>query len=201
MKNGIIMLAVMALVGLLALSPAMAGEKSHSKSGDESHMGSQHMRSQMDADSHRYFSKKAVRGTDLIGKGVFNRDNEEIGSVNDIVIGKDGRVNYLIVEYGGVMGMGDRLAPIPLSAVDRSYDNDNNLRINVSKEELDNAPNFADNAWPDFNDDSYQDRLRGYYGGVPPTPTHSYDEMETMQGGKSGMHDTDEQTGSKSMME
>lgn len=196
MKKEIIIPAAIALIGMLTLSPAMAGDTTHSKKGDESHMGEQ-----MDTNRHQYFSKNAMRGTDLIGQGVYNRNNEEIGSVEDLVIGSDGQVNYLVIEYGGILGMGDRLVPIPMSKIDRSRTEDSNIRINVSKEELDNAPNFTTNEWPNFNDDGYQDELRGYYGEESPASTPEYDKKDKMESGEMRMQDTGKQSDSQSKKE
>ena len=50
----------------------------------------------------------------LIGKSVRNKANETIGNVNDIVIGKDGKVVALVLGVGGFLGLGERSVAVPM---------------------------------------------------------------------------------------
>lgn len=203
MQRLITVIFILALTGSLMLSPAFAGDqsnkdkdwdKSQSQIGDEKNLKGEQMRSGRNVQGRNYFSQKAIRGSDLIGKAVVNRDDEEIGTVEDIVIGQDGRVNYLVIAYGGLLGMGDSLSPIPLSKVDRTHTNENNLKISVSKAELKEAPNFADNAWPDFTDENYDEAVQGYFGGTPEVPESDAGQSRGMQKEDTRMYDEKSKT-------
>jgi PRC-barrel domain len=51
-----------------------------------------------------------VRASKLIGASVYNDRNEKIGSVDDLVLGKDNKADEVILSVGGFLGMGtDRL--------------------------------------------------------------------------------------------
>lgn len=66
------------------------------------------------------------RGSTLrhwVGKDVKNEAGEKIGSVKDFALDSDsGRIVYVIVSSGGVMGMGDKLYAVPPGAFNRERD-------------------------------------------------------------------------------
>ena len=49
-----------------------------------------------------------MRASKLIGTKVVNTANETIGDINEIVLGKDGKVAAVIIGVGGFLGMGER---------------------------------------------------------------------------------------------
>jgi sporulation protein YlmC with PRC-barrel domain len=46
------------------------------------------------------------RGSQLIGLDVYNNNNENIGDINDVILGKDGKIELIVVGVGGWLGMG-----------------------------------------------------------------------------------------------
>lgn len=57
-----------------------------------------------------------VRASKLIGASVYNDRNEKIGSVDDLVLGKDNKADEVIVSVGGFLGMGTKLVAVPYHA-------------------------------------------------------------------------------------
>ena len=49
-----------------------------------------------------------TRASKLIGTKVVNANNETIGDINEVVLGKNGRVAAVIIGVGGFLGMGER---------------------------------------------------------------------------------------------
>jgi hypothetical protein len=49
----------------------------------------------------------------LIGTAVYNDRDEKIGSVDDLVLGKDNKADEVIVSVGGFLGMGNKLVAVP----------------------------------------------------------------------------------------
>ena len=47
------------------------------------------------------------RASKLIGVNVYNRQNEKIGNINEVLVGKSGAVSGVVVGVGGVLGMGE----------------------------------------------------------------------------------------------
>jgi sporulation protein YlmC with PRC-barrel domain len=58
-----------------------------------------------------------VRLSQLIGRDVRDTKGEDLGDIKDLVIDlQSGQVKYAIVEFGGFMGVGEKLFAFPLSA-------------------------------------------------------------------------------------
>lgn len=179
-KNTITLAMAFIAMTALIFSPVYAGDKTMSKQSKGTNVSSDTTKgSHMSGMADRKGSQASFRGSDLMGREVVNRNDEELGNVEDIVIGRDGRVTYVLVSHGGVLGMGDSLVPVPFSAVSRGSQDDENIVIDMSKKEMENAPNFAKNQWPDFEDPDYENEVHGYFGGTPTPGTKGSSDMNT----------------------
>jgi hypothetical protein len=47
------------------------------------------------------------RGSKLVGLNVYNGNNEKIGDINELITGKDGQIDLVVVGVGGFLGMGE----------------------------------------------------------------------------------------------
>lgn len=100
---------------------------------------------------------KRCRASTLIGMKVRGLNGEEnIGSIDDLVIGLDGDVDYVAVSFGGFLGMGDKLFAVPFDAIDWvKTDDDAYARIDVTEKTLDQKKGFNQDAWPSEADRSF----------------------------------------------
>jgi hypothetical protein len=75
-----------------------------------------------------------------------------------------GRVAYAVLSFGGFMGFGESLFPLPwpLLAYDESCDG---YVLNVTKEELAKAPRFKPSETPEF-DAEYRRSVSRSYGSI-----------------------------------
>jgi sporulation protein YlmC with PRC-barrel domain len=92
------------------------------------------------------------RATTLLGMEVKNREGTHIGKLEDLLIdARDGQVRCGILSFGGILGIGDKLFPIPWHELTlRIEENKAFLVADVSTEFLKTAPSFARNEWPDM---------------------------------------------------
>jgi hypothetical protein len=103
----------------------------------------------------------AVKASDIIGMDVRAIGSDDtVGSINDLVIQKDGRVAYAAVSFGGFLGMGDKLFAVPVDAIEfvqvgEGADADVYARIDVSEQTLKNRQGFDQDHWPDEADTSF----------------------------------------------
>jgi sporulation protein YlmC with PRC-barrel domain len=101
----------------------------------------------------------------LKGLNVRNAKGETIGAVDDLVISlTDGKVNYVAMSVGGVLGIGDKLFAIPFRELKFNHGKeDMHFVLDISKEKLDQAPGFDKNHWPDFADPQWRNKVDKYY--------------------------------------
>jgi sporulation protein YlmC with PRC-barrel domain len=57
-------------------------------------------------------------GSDLTGTNVYGMNNETIGDINDVLIGRDGRVVAVVVGVGGFLGIGQKDVAVPFEALE-----------------------------------------------------------------------------------
>lgn len=108
----------------------------------------------------------AMRASKIIGANVENANGDNIGEIKDMMVDtRNERVRYVVLSHGGVLGIGDKLFAYPMSMVETSGRNSDKLVMNVNKEQLDKAPGFDKNKWPDFaSNGKYSSEVDKYYG-------------------------------------
>ena len=109
-------------------------------------------------------SHENVRASNVTGTAVYNTNRDNLGQVDDIVIGKqDGQVKYAILSIGGFLGIGQEYHPVPWAELTYSED-EGGFVINRTREQLEGAPRYASTDEPDWSDRAYGERVYGYYG-------------------------------------
>jgi sporulation protein YlmC with PRC-barrel domain len=53
------------------------------------------------------------RASKLVGTNVYNQEGQSIGSVDDLLLDKDGKVNQAVLSVGGFLGIGGKLVAVP----------------------------------------------------------------------------------------
>lgn len=103
----------------------------------------------------------------LIGNEVYNRKDEDLGEIKEIMLDtSNGNVCYAVLSFGGFLGMGEKLFAVPWNALKLDTAN-KRFVLNVEKDRLKNAPGFDKNDWPDMADQSWVDKIHSYYGTKP----------------------------------
>jgi sporulation protein YlmC with PRC-barrel domain len=85
-----------------------------------------------------------MRASKLIGTSVKNVANESIGSINEVVLGKDGKIAAIIIGVGGFLGMGEREVAVDFGSLRFAQDENNRtvVSLNATKEALKAAPEW-----------------------------------------------------------
>jgi sporulation protein YlmC with PRC-barrel domain len=103
----------------------------------------------------------------LKGDKVRNSAGEDLGKIEELMIDLEtGRIAYVVLSFGGFLGMGDKLFAIPWEALRLDTDR-HEFILDVDKELLKKAPGFDKNDWPDMADRSWGSGIYGYYGYRP----------------------------------
>jgi sporulation protein YlmC with PRC-barrel domain len=81
------------------------------------------------------------KGTDVLGP-----DNQKVGTIDDVLFDKSGKIEAYVVSVGGFLGVGSKeiaLAPKSFIIVPGQNGNSDQLKITMTKDELKNAQAFA----------------------------------------------------------
>ena len=111
------------------------------------------------------------RASTIESMKVENAAGEDIGKIKDLVIDfNSGKVQYAALDFGGFLGVGDKLFAVPWSAFKyvEGSGSDRHLVLNVNKEQLKNAPGFDKNHWPDVANPNWAKDVDKYYKQTKP---------------------------------
>lgn len=104
-----------------------------------------------------------LSSSSIIGDDVKNPADEDLGKIEDLMVNTDsGNVEYAVVSFGGVFGIGNKLFAVPLESMTINAE-DKCFILNVAKERLENAPGFDKDHWPNMADPQWQNTIRTYY--------------------------------------
>jgi sporulation protein YlmC with PRC-barrel domain len=82
---------------------------------------------------------------DFIGQTVYAPDKAKIGTISDLILSKDGKsVQGFVIGVGGFLGIGERNVALKMEKLKVSNNQDGSvmLTMDMSKDELSNAPVF-----------------------------------------------------------
>jgi sporulation protein YlmC with PRC-barrel domain len=107
-------------------------------------------------------TERCIASDKVEGTKVYNRQGEKLGSVMNFMVDKrSGQVQYAVMEFGGLLGIGSEYYPLPWDALD--YDEKmGGYVVDLDKDKLEGAPRYSDNR-PAWND-AYGREIHAYYG-------------------------------------
>ena len=112
-------------------------------------------------------TRNLISADKVEGTTIYDRQGSNIGTVKNVMINKlTGKVAYVVVQYGGVMGFGSDFYPMPWNVL--TYDTGKGgYVVDMSKEQLQNAPRYSASSQPDWQSRGYHDELHRHYGVQP----------------------------------
>lgn len=112
--------------------------------------------------SSNVISAKKVQGTRIV-----NRQGDELGHVEDLMIDKmTGRIVYAVLTHGGILGIGEKHFALPWEALSYSSEQEAYL-LDIDLELLRAAPGFRRDQAPDMADRRWGEQIHQYYGYEP----------------------------------
>lgn len=89
-----------------------------------------------------------IRASELIGKKVAGKDAQPLGEVKDLAIDvRSGHIPHVILSFGGLAELGDKLFVFPVNAFERDQIKDR-LVLNVERSQLKQSSGFDRSNWP-----------------------------------------------------
>lgn len=96
------------------------------------------------------------------GTTVFNKEGEKLGQIENFMVGKrSGRVEYAVMSFGGILGIGKNHYPIPWDRLDYNVGVKGYV-VDINKDTLVDAPSYDKGSPPKFDQD-YAMGIRTYY--------------------------------------
>lgn len=86
---------------------------------------------------------EAIKASKVIGQTVKDSAGQDVGTLEELILDRDGRVSQAILSVGGFMGLGDKQIAV-------AWDNltfqpkQETIRINQRKEDLEKAPSYQE---------------------------------------------------------
>jgi sporulation protein YlmC with PRC-barrel domain len=153
MKKLMLLLAVALVVCAFVAMQAVAAEQTKPMSSEK--QTPQPMASQPKGESAQKGQMNTDRVSQIIGKTVVDSQDKKVGEVEDLLT-DNGRISYVILSHGGLLGIGEKYVPIPWNQFASQggkvrVDSSGDIMVNISKERLEKAPNFAKSDWKDVS--------------------------------------------------
>lgn len=104
-----------------------------------------------------------LTASSIIGDEVLNRSGEKLGKINDIMVElSNGKIEYVVIELGGFLGMGEKYFAVPFALLEVDSINETFV-LDQAKEALQAAPGFDKDHWPETNSHEF-DNAGAYWG-------------------------------------
>jgi sporulation protein YlmC with PRC-barrel domain len=88
-------------------------------------------------------SESVFKSSELIGKIVLNTANETLGKIVDVALYKNrGQVAYIVLAFGGFLGLGIKFFALPWNLLQYNSDKD------IFLADIQNSPGFDKSEWP-----------------------------------------------------
>lgn len=85
----------------------------------------------------------AIRASKVKGTNVYNTAGDKIGHIEDVILDKQSdQIMFAAVGFGGLLGMGEKYAPIPWSVLDYNEDKGGYV-VPVSEDQIKAAPAYS----------------------------------------------------------
>ncbi|MCC5978921.1 MAG: PRC-barrel domain-containing protein [Salinarimonas sp.] len=80
----------------------------------------------------------------LLGANVYDVNDDNVGSVDDIMVNGDGEMQYVVMDIGGFLGIGAHTVALGLDEVTILHDGEDSLRlyVDVDEDTLRNMPEY-----------------------------------------------------------
>jgi len=126
-----------------------------------------------DANAPKVAYETVFRASKMKGMDVRNDHDENLGSVDEIVIDvPKGQVKYVALSFGSWFTGGNKLFAVPLTSFTLKHANEKTFLVtHHSQEALKNAPGFDKSHWPDTADLNWAKGIDSYYERTAQRPT------------------------------
>ncbi len=107
-------------------------------------------------------TSELIASNKVEGTTVYNEEGETLGTIHNFMVDKKtGQVDYAVLSFGGLFGLGTNHYPIPWDRLSYSEELGGYV-VDIDKATLEDAPSYGADEQPLF-DRAFGDRIRDYY--------------------------------------
>lgn len=115
---------------------------------------------------------KYLTSSTVVGDKVYNHLDEDLGNIKEVMLDiRKGTIEYVVIEFGGFLGVGTKYFAVPFSALDIDTTR-HAFILRQSRDVLEKAPGFDKEHWPETNSHTLRDS-EVYWGGFMGSNTGS----------------------------
>lgn len=121
----------------------------------------------------------------LLNAEVKNRQGETLGEIEELVLDGTGKVQYIVISHGGFLDIGDKVVAVPWNGAQVALDEDEHVVLDVTREQLAQAPSFDKDDWPDMSAGTWNEQVRTFtdsyaerYEGEGPDTTVAFEDLD-----------------------
>jgi uncharacterized protein YrrD len=81
---------------------------------------------------------------EMRGSAVYGKDGEQVGTVQSVIVSKEGMVERLVVETGGFLDIGDKVIAVPWSGIDLTPGKEGVVAENLDESNVEDFSLFDD---------------------------------------------------------
>jgi sporulation protein YlmC with PRC-barrel domain len=130
----------------------------------EQNLAANNMSGQNQEGSNANWPVKILTATSIIGDGIENLQGEHLGKIKDIMLDiHQGHIIYIVIQYGGFLGIGEKLFAIPVQAIELDQVKQKFI-LDIDKELFEKAPGFDQHHWPATNSHDYFQGVGSFWG-------------------------------------
>lgn len=105
-----------------------------------------------------------LRVSDIKGKALAGNDGRDIGTVNDLVVdANSGRIAFVAVTFGGVLGVGSDKVAVPWPAFDVNKEG-HLYAVAIDKDVIRSAPHLTQKDWGELQDPTFGAQVYKHFG-------------------------------------
>lgn len=100
----------------------------------------------------------------LLNAEIKNSQGEQLGEIEELVMDRQGRIQYVVISHGGFLDIGDKVVAVPWQSARLQMGADGHVIMGLTREQLAQAPSFEKDKWPDMNDQAWNARVDTFTG-------------------------------------
>lgn len=105
-----------------------------------------------------------MQADDIVGADLRNLRDDDLGDIDNVVIGADGKVQYVLVGRGGFLGIGEELVPVPWKDLRVTpAPNQDTFVLNVPDSVLEKAPSIGNDIGREASAATWNKQVDAYW--------------------------------------